>query len=111
MKYFETVFLKKAKEFLVKLDRKSAKKVLYNVELAEQTKDPRLLKKLEKEIWEFRTKYKGVQIRFLAFWYKHDNEQTLVIATHGFIKKANKVPTKEIKRAILMRDAFFKRNK
>jgi phage-related protein len=111
MKYFDTVFLKEAKDFLVKLERKSAKKVLYNVELAEKTKDPRLLKKLEKDIWEFRTRYKGVQIRFLAFWYKHDDEQTLVIATHGFIKKTNKVPSKEIKRATVLREKFLNRNK
>lgn len=29
-------------------------------------------------------------IRLLAFWDKTDSEQTLVLATHGFIKKTQK---------------------
>ena len=61
--------------------------MLYNIDLAEQTKDPKLFKKLEREIWEFRSKYLGIQIRLLAFWDKEDNKETLVLATHGFIKK------------------------
>ena len=65
MKYFETVFLKEAEDFVATLDVKTIKKVLYNIDIAEQTKDPKLLKKLEREIWEFRTKYLGLQICLL----------------------------------------------
>ena len=50
MRYFETRFLKEADEFVAKLDKKSAKKVFYNIDLAEQTNDPKLFKKLNKEI-------------------------------------------------------------
>ena len=32
---------------------------------------------------------------FLAFWDKDDKINTLVIATHGFIKKTQKTPPKE----------------
>jgi len=31
----------------------------------------------------------------------------LVIATHGFIKKADKVPANEIERAVRLRDKYF----
>jgi phage-related protein len=80
----------------------------YNIDLAEQTNDPRLFKKLRKEIWELRTKYEGLEIRLLAFWDKSDNQETLVIATHGFIKKVDKVPENEIDRAERLRERYFK---
>lgn len=76
-------------------------------DLAEQTNDPRLFKKLQNDIWEFRTKYAGLQIRLLAFWDKSDNKQTLVVATHGFVKKVDKVPINEIERAEQIRDKYF----
>jgi phage-related protein len=96
-----------ADEFLAGLDRKSVSKVIYNIDLAEQTNDPRLLKKLQGEIWEFRTRYAGRQIRLLAFWDKTDKKETLVVATHGFIKKVDKVPTNEIERAENLRKRYF----
>ena len=107
MRYFETIFLEEANEFLASLDRKSAAKVIYNIDLAEQTNDPRLFKKLREEIWEFRTKYSGKQIRLLAFWDKTAGKETLVVATHGFIKKVDKVPAKEIERAENLRRKYF----
>ena len=60
MKYFETRFLEEAEEFISKLDLKTIKKIFYNIDLAEQTNDPKLLKKLKNDIWEFRTKYAGL---------------------------------------------------
>ncbi|MDZ7743662.1 MAG: type II toxin-antitoxin system RelE/ParE family toxin [Bacteroidota bacterium] len=86
---------------------KIIKKIFYNVDLAEQTNDPKLFKKLQNDIWEFRTKYAKLQIRLLAFWDKTDNKETLVIATHGFIKKVDKIPAKEIERAIRLKDKYF----
>jgi phage-related protein len=107
MRYFETEFLDEAKKFLKALEPKTAKKIFYNIDLAEQTNDPRLLKKLKDDIWEFRTKYAGLQLRLLAFWDKTDSKETLVIATHGFIKKVDKVPEREIDRAVSLRDKYF----
>jgi phage-related protein len=107
LKYFETRFLEEADKFISKLDAKSIAKVLYNVDIAEQTNDPKLFKKLLGEIWEFRTKYLGKQIRLLAFWDKTDVNETLVFATHGFIKKVDRVPAKEIERAKAIRKNYF----
>lgn len=78
MRYFITIFLDEAENFVAKLDKKTIKKVLYNIDLAEQTKDPKLFKKLEREIWEFRTKFLGIQICLLAFWDKEESKETLV---------------------------------
>ncbi len=107
MRYFETQFLEDADTFIADLDSKTISRVLYNIDLAEQTNDPKLFKKLNGEIWEFRTRHNGLQIRLLAFWDKTSKVQTLVFATHGFIKKVDKVPGKEIKRAEKIRQQYF----
>lgn len=107
MRYFETRFLEEANEFIAELDLKTAKKIFYNIDLAEQTNDSKLFKKLQNDIWEFRTKFAGLQIRLLAFWDRTDNKKTLVIATHGFIKKVDKIPAKEIDRAVRLKEIYF----
>jgi phage-related protein len=107
MKYFETKFMEEANLFMAELDPKTIKKILYNIDLAEQTNDVKLFKKLQNDIWEFRTKFGGVQIRLLAFWDKSNNQKTLVIATHGFKKKVDKIPANEIDRADKLRDRYF----
>ena len=107
MRYFETRFMEEANEFVASLDTKTIKKIFYNIDLAEQTNDPKLFKKLQNDIWELRTTFAGLQIRLLAFWDKTDNKETLVIATHGFIKKVDKVPLNEIVRAVRLKEKYF----
>ena len=106
-RYFETLFMEEAHDFIANLDPKTIRKIHYNIDLAEQTNDPKLFKKLQNNIWEFRTKFAGLQIRLLTFWDKTDNTKTLVIATHGFIKKVDKVEGGEIKRAEQLREKYF----
>ncbi len=111
MQFFQTRFLEEAKEFIAQLDAKAVKKLFYNIDLAEQTNDPRLFKKLREEIWEIRVRHGNNQIRLLAFWDKSDHKNTLVIATHGFIKKVDKVPANEIERAKNIRKKYFETKK
>lgn len=47
MRYFETRFLEDADEFISGLDSKTIKKIFYNIDIAEQTNDPKLLKKTD----------------------------------------------------------------
>lgn len=54
-----------------------------------------------------RTLYQGLQYRLLAFWDKRNSTETLVILTHGFIKKQSKVPDKEIDKADAIRKKYF----
>lgn len=110
MKYFETIFLEEVEELMKTLDNKSRMKVMFNVRVAEQTNNTELFKKLNANIWEFRTKYLGKQIRLLAFWDKTKSEQTLVIATNGFIKKTQKKPVGEIERAERIRRNYFEKS-
>jgi phage-related protein len=106
-KNFEVVFLEQAIDFLYSLDLKTRKKIYYNVDKAKLGLDPKLFKKLTDNIWEFRTKYKGLQYRLLAFWDKTDKTDTLVISTHGIVKKVDKVPKSEIEKAKKIRTEYF----
>jgi phage-related protein len=107
LQYFQAIFLEEADKFIAALDAKAARKVFYNIDMAEQSNAPKLFKKLQKYIWEFRTKFGGQQIRLLAFWDKEGGKETLVFATHGFIKKVDKVPANKIERAINIRKKYF----
>ena len=106
-KLFDIIFLEEAFSFLSELDRKHYEKILYNIRKAQNEHDPELFKKLTDEIWEFRTLYQGLQYRLLAFWDKTSTENTLVISTHGFIKKRSKVPDNEILKAKQLRKKYF----
>jgi phage-related protein len=105
--HFEIVFLNEAFEFLKSLDTKHSNRIIYNIRKAQQKHDPELFKKLKDDIWEFRTLYQGLQYRLLAFWDKTDNANTLVISTHGFIKKQSKVSDNEIGKAVKQRTKYF----
>ena len=107
---FEIVLLAEAFAFLKSLDTKHSNKILFNIRKAQQKNDPELFKKLTDEIWEFRTLYQGLQYRMLAFWDKTDNTNTLVISTHGFVKKQSKVPDNEISKAEIQRKKYFQSN-
>jgi phage-related protein len=87
MKYFETIFMEEANDFIASLDAKIIRKIIYNIDLAEQTNDPKLFKKLQHDIWEFRTQYLGLQIRLLAFWDKTNQQETLLLPHMVLSKK------------------------
>lgn len=106
-KKFEVLFLEEAVDFLQNLDDKTQRKVLYNIRKASMSQDAKLFKKLAGNIWEFRTLYNKKQVRLLAFWDKEDEGETLVISTHGFVKKTSKVPKQEIERAETLRTIYF----
>ena len=106
-KHFEIIFLKESFEYLQSLDLKHSNKILYNIRKAQSKNDPELFKKLTDEIWEFRTLYQGLQYRLLAFWDKTKSTETLVISTHGFVKKHSKVPDNEILKAEVQRKKYF----
>ncbi|MBK8392808.1 MAG: type II toxin-antitoxin system RelE/ParE family toxin [Saprospiraceae bacterium] len=106
-KLFEIIFLDDAFEFLKGLDRKHYEKILYNIRKAQTEHNPDLFKKLYNDIWEFRTLYQGIQYRLLAFWDKTSATETLVISTHGFVKKRSKVPDPEVQNSHQTADNLF----
>lgn len=107
MKKFNVIFLTEAREFLLELDEKSRDKVIFNIDKANVKNDNELFKKLKGEIWEFRTLFNKTHYRIFAFWDKENNQQTLVLTTHGIIKKTDKTPEKEIEKAEQIRLKYF----
>lgn len=53
--------------------------------------------------------YEGIAYRLFAFW--DTDGDTLVIATHGIIKKTQKTPKKEITKAETIRRRYFELKK
>ncbi|HET7119177.1 MAG TPA: type II toxin-antitoxin system RelE/ParE family toxin [Hanamia sp.] len=107
MKKFEVIFLTEAREFLLEVDEKSRDKIIFNIDKAKVKTDKELFKKLKGEIWEFRTLFNKTYYRIFAFWDKTDKTQTIVLATHGMIKKTDKTPEKEIEKAECIRLKYF----
>lgn len=103
---FKVKFLEEAKEFLDALDEKPRDKIFYNIWKSKITKDEELLKKLDDDIWEFRTLYNKIAYRLFAFW--DETENSLIIATHGIIKKTNKTPKREIEKAKNLKTEYLK---
>ena len=105
---FRVVLTLEAQDFLHSLSKAVVDKIYYNiyrVQLGEHNAE--LFKKLEgTNIWEFRTLYNKTCYRLFAFW---DTEsETLVVATHGIIKKSQKTPKKDIAKAEKIRQEYFK---
>ena len=104
---FKIVYTTEAIEFLQSLNEKVRNKIAYNIGKSMLVLDKDLFKKLgDTDIWEFRTLYNGISYRLLAFW--DTDTDTLVVATHGFTKKTNKTPTKEITKAESARKKYFR---
>lgn len=103
---FKIIYSEETVVFLNSLDIKARAKIMYNINKCKYVIDKELFKKLnEREIWEFRTSYGGISYRILAFW---DTEtEALVLTTHGFVKKKQKTPAKEIEKAEEIRRQYF----
>ena len=104
---YDVIFLGEVWDLLDSIDEKSREKILYNIDKAKYVNDPELFKKIDELIWEFRTKYKKTYYRLLSFWDKTDKTETLVVATHGIIKKTDKIPKAEIEKAKTIMKQYF----
>lgn len=105
---FRIVLTVGAQSFLESLPYNAKEKIAYNIRrvmAGEINKE--LFKKLEDSdgIWEFRTLYQKTAYRLFAFW--DTREETLVIATHGIVKKTQKTPQKEIAKAEEIKRKYF----
>ena len=104
---FNLALLPEAVEFLDSLAPAVVRKIYFNIDkVAGGVKDTELFKKISEDIWEFRTIYQGMAYRMFAFWDK--DGETLVVATHGLVKKTQKTPKKEIEKAEKIRNEYLK---
>ncbi len=107
----KVMYMEEALTFIESLPKSAADKLLGIVHRIEGGEvNSVIFSKLEgTEIWEFRTLYNKVKYRLFAFW--DTKTDTLVIATHGIIKKTQKTPKKEIAKAERIRQEYFKAKK
>ena len=101
------VLMDEALAFIRSLPQKVQEIITYNYLKIEQgIMNSELFKKLEgTDICEFRTLFNGNCYRLFSFW---DTEtETLIIATHGIVKKTQKTPSKEITKAEEIRKLYF----
>ena len=110
-KVFRLIMTEEAKQFIESLPESVADKIRYNIHrVMRGERNAELFKKLENtDIWEFRTLYSKTAYRLFAFWDKEG--ETLVVATHGIIKKTQKTPKKEIAKAEAMMKYYFENKK
>ncbi|RHR54778.1 type II toxin-antitoxin system RelE/ParE family toxin [Parabacteroides sp. AF17-28] len=107
---FKIIYSEETIKFLNSLDEKAKAKIMYNINKSKYVIDKELFKKLETtDIWEFRTLYNGTAYRLFAFW--DTDKEALVLTTHGFIKKTQKTPNKEIAKAEEIREQYFNSKK
>ncbi len=98
-------------EFLDSLPSKAAQKAVWVLSLAEDMDilPSSYLKKLvgSDDIWEFRFQYGSSAYRIFCFFAG----KSVVVLTHGLVKKTQKTPHKEIERAEAYKQDFLKRRK
>ena len=104
---FNVEFLEEAESFINNLEEKTREKVYYNIKKSQFINDRELFKKLNENIWEFRTQFNSKAYRLFSFWDSTIEQKTLVVATHGILKKIQKTPKKEIEKAEEIRKHYF----
>lgn len=107
----KVVLMEEAAAFIAAQPLKAQQKIYYNIfKVEEGIREIEIFKKLESsEIWEFRTLYNGICYRLFSFW--DTDTDTMVIATHGIVKKTSKTPIKEIAKAEEIRKEYFRRKR
>lgn len=106
---FEVMYLEEVDSFLQSLPFKVRAKIQYNIMVAQHENDTELFKKLNDDIWEFRTRFNGMVYRLFAFWDK--DIRAMVVATHGLVKKTQKTPQNEIRKAEAIMKAYYEQRK
>lgn len=107
----KVVLMEEAAAFIAGQSVKAQQKIYYNIfKVEESIREAEIFKKLENtDIWEFRTRYNGICYRLFSFW--DTDTDTMVVATHGIVKKTMKTPVKEIAKAEEIRKEYFRRKK
>lgn len=109
-KRFNILLLEKALKFLQEQSEEVQIAIRETIAKASKGMDKRLFKKLVgTDIWEFRTKYCSMEYRMLAFWDKKN--KSFVVLTHGFVKKTQKTPQREIEKAERIRKQYYEQKK
>jgi DNA-binding XRE family transcriptional regulator/phage-related protein len=99
LKLFHIELLEEAYLFLNQLSVKERQKIYHVLHVTRLKSNSYYFNKVQANIWEFRLYVDHKYYRLLAFKTIQTNKESLVTITHGFVKKTNKIPFKEILKA------------
>ncbi len=106
----EIVFLPGAEQFIEMVGVSARKKLFFALRKVKLRMYGEWFKKLKgtKDIFEVRIKDNNRFFRLFAFWDHSGETRTLVVCTHGFIKKTDKTPRREIEKAERIKENYFR---
>lgn len=109
IKEIEIVFLEEAEYYFGELPNQVKDKFTYNFTKTLLGYKGEWFEKLKSTsgLFEFRVRDEVKFYRMIAFWDGKGTEKTLIVATHGFDKKSNKTPSKEIEKAEQIKKKYF----
>lgn len=109
IKPIEITLLPEAEEFVDNIEISARKKMFYAIRKTKKRFFGDWFEKMKtsKYIFEFKVKDSSKFFRLFAFWDSKGDTETLVVCTHGLIKKSNKTPKKEIEKAEAIRKKYF----
>lgn len=105
----KVILLEDAETFITSLPLDVRKKIEYVImRIIHGDRDEQIFKKLTStNIWEIRVRHMRMCYRIFAFWDKFTN--SLIVCTHGLVKKTQKTPIKEIDRAEKIMDQYYRK--
>ena len=109
-KPIEIIFLPDADKFIDNIEISTRKKMFYAIRKTKMRIYGDWFEKLKssKDIFEFRIKDSNKFFRLFAFWDSTNDTETLIVCTHGLIKKTNKTPKQDIEKAEIIKEKYFK---
>lgn len=112
-KPLEVIFLTQAEEFVDSLEYKARRKLFQAIRKTTERIIGQWFTKMpgSNGIYEFRFDDNGKFYRLFAFWDDKQLKETLIVGTHGIVKKTNKTPIDEIKKAERIMKEYFEENK
>jgi len=108
-KRYEVHLSPEAQTFYNNLGVKEQRKIDFVIDKVELNFFGDWFKKLSDSngIWEFIVDYRGIFFRLLAFFDTIEPTDPLIIVSHGFKKKTNRTPKKEIEKAERIKENYF----
>ncbi len=110
VKPIEVILLPEADKFVEEIEVSARKKLFYAIRKTKMRVYGDWFEKLKssKDIFEFRVKDSNKFFRLFAFWDSTGDAETLIVCTHGLIKKTNKTPKQDIEKAEMIKGKYFK---
>lgn len=105
----QIIFLKPAENFFDEIELSARKKFFFCMRKTKSRIFGEWFKKMAgtKDIFEFKILDQGKNYRLFAFWDPRNVGVSLLVCTHGIIKKTDKTPRSEINRAEDIKKGYF----